>query len=166
MDELNRRYALKVLATLIGSACLPSCCLISGRPSNCEHYEFGQITKPVIYMHAHFFNATDLMVVEYIMGPALNDFLGDRFEHVRELLRRIANAIITLVTKFRHQISAKNELRWLKATESCSVSEEYNNISREFHTYVTEGERTKSRSFNSTPENLSFETLLNKAALS
>lgn len=165
MDELNRRYALKVLATLIGSACLPSCCLISGRPSNCEHYEFGQITKPVIDMHAHFFNATDLMVVEYIMGPALNDFLGDRFEHVRELLRRIANAIITLVTKFRHQISAKNELRWLKATESCSVSEEYNNISREFHTYVTEGERTKSRSFNSTPENLSFETLLNKAAL-
>ncbi|NDV92751.1 amidohydrolase family protein [Alteromonas sp. 345S023] len=163
MDELNRRHTLKVLATLVGSAFLPSCCLLSGRTSNCEHYQFAHITKPVIDMHAHFFNATDLMVGEYITGPALSDFFGDRFEHVRELLKRIANAIIALATTFQQHISAENELRWLKSTDACSVSEEYNTISQEFYTYVTERERTKSMSLNNSLEELRFETLLNRA---
>lgn len=164
MDEMNRRHALKVLATLVGGACLPSCCLLTGRTSNCTHYQFGQITKPVIDMHAHFFNATDLMVVEYILGPALNDFIGDRFQHVRELLKRISKAILKLIKLFRRHINAKCELNWLRSENACSPNDEYNIISREFHAFISGEESSKMLSVSNDPKDLQFEALLNKAA--
>lgn len=167
MDEMNRRHAIKVIAALVGATCLPSCCLLTGRSSNCANYKFDHITNPVIDMHAHFFNATDLLIVDYIMGPALNDFIGDKFKAVRELLERIANAIVELLKVFHPNISAKNELNWLESDKACSPSSEYDNISTEFHTYITAEDSNRSlrlSAANSDLNTLRFEEVLNSAA--
>ena len=167
MDEMNRRHTLKVIAALVGAACLPSCCLLTGRSSNCANYKFDHITNPVIDMHAHFFNATDLLVVDYIMGPALNDFIGDKFKAVRELLERIAKAIVELLKVFHSNISARNELNWLESDKACRPSAEYDNISAEFHTYITAEDSNRSlrlSAANSDLNSLRFEEVLNRAA--
>jgi hypothetical protein len=167
MDEINRRHAIKIIAALVGAACLPSCCLLTGRNSNCANYKFDHITNPVIDMHGHFFNATDLLVVDYIMGPALNDFVGDSFKAVRELLKRIAKAIVELIKAFRPNISAKSELKWLSSDQACSPSDEYDTISSEFHTYMTAEDSHKSMQLSAADsdlKNLPFQTVLNRAA--
>lgn len=168
MDEMNRRHAIKVIAALVRATCLPSCCLLTGRSSNCANYKFDHITNPVIDLHAHFFNTTDLLVVGYIMGPALNDFIGDKFKAVRELLERIADAIVELLKIFHPNITAKNELNWLESDKACSPSAEYDNISAEFHTYITAEDSNRSlrlSAANSELNSLRFDEVLNNAAL-
>jgi hypothetical protein len=164
MDDANRRNTFKILAALIGTSFLPSCSLISGRNSNCKNYQFDQIEKPIIDMHAHFFNATDLMVVEYIMGPALNDMIGDRYQFLRAVLIRVANAILRLEKLKRHHIKASSELRWLQSGKACNPNDEYAIVSEEFFELITEEERNKSFSLTGFPINLPFNVLLNKAA--
>lgn len=164
MEDAGRRHALKVLATLIGTAFLPSCSLLAGRSSNCKNYKFDQITKPVIDMHAHFFNATDLLVVEYILGPALNDMVGNKYQFLRAVLKRVANAILRLEKLKRPYITASSELKWLQTGVACSPREDYRAVSNEFFALISEEDRLKSFSLQQYPENLPFGQLLNKAA--
>lgn len=164
MDDLSRRHAIKLLATIIGVSALPSCSCLAGRNSNCKNYQFEHITNPVIDMHAHFFNASDLMVVEYILGPGLNDFIGDRFIFIRGLLVRVANAILKLEKFRRGQIRARSELAWLQSENACNPSEEYAKVSEEFFELILEEDSEKSLSFTDDPTNLPFEELLARAA--
>lgn len=164
MDDASRRQALKILTALIGTSLLPSCSLIAGRNSNCKNYQFDQIDKPIIDMHAHFFNATDLMVVEYIMGPALNDMIGDRYQFLRAVLIRVANAILKLEKLKRHQIKASSELVWLQSGKACSPNDEYATVSAQFFELISEEERTKSLSLTGEPIDFPFHILLKKAA--
>jgi hypothetical protein len=164
MDDASRRHTLKVLSALVGTSFLPSCSLFSGRNSNCKNYQFDQIEKPIIDMHAHFFNATDLMVVEYIMGPALNDMIGDRYQFLRAVLIRVANAILKLEKLKRHHIKASSELRWLQSGKACNPDDEYAIVSKEFFELISEEERAKSFSLTGDPIDLPFDVLLSKAS--
>ncbi len=164
MEDAGRRYALKVLVGLIGTAFLPSCSFLAGRRSNCNNYKFDQITNPVIDMHAHFFNATDLLVVEYIEGPALNDIVGDNYKFLRVLLRRIANAILTLEKIRRPHIKASSEYIWLKSNNTCSPRDEYATVSKQFFELISEQDKSKSLSLTDSLEQLPFNILLIEAS--
>ncbi|NKB99626.1 MAG: hypothetical protein GKR90_14175 [Pseudomonadales bacterium] len=163
MEDITRRNTIKTLATAAILSAMPSCKHLAGRESNCANYVFNQLHNPVIDMHAHFFNATDLLAVEYVLGPATNDFVGDRFKHTRRLLARVGNAILGLNRRNR-EIRAINELAWLNGSESCSPIDEYTQVSREFFEFVSAEDANQSTKVLGTPINTTFETTLNSAA--
>lgn len=164
MDDVSRRHALKVLSTLIGTSFLPSCSLLAGRNSSCKNYQFDHIEKPIIDMHAHFFNATDLMVVEYIMGPALNDMIGNQYQFLRAVLKRVAKVILKLEKLRRPYIKASSELIWLQSGKTCNPNDEYATVSEEFFELISEEDRSKSLSLTGDLINFPFDVLLNEAA--
>ena len=173
MDDFNRRRMLKALTVVLGSSLLPSCSIFTGRDSHCDNYKFDHLSKPdqdilkltpVIDMHAHFFNATDLLAVEYIMGPVLNDFLGSKFKFTRVLLTRVANGIFGVLESKRKFINAGAELKWLSSNNACAPDIEYREVSAEFFDVVQQENRNKSLSFNKTRPSMSFEDLLNASA--
>jgi predicted TIM-barrel fold metal-dependent hydrolase len=173
MDDLNRRQMLKTLSVILGSSLLPSCSIFNGRDSHCDNYNFDHLNKPdqdifkltpVIDMHAHFFNATDLLAVEYVMGPVLNDFLGNKFKFTRVLLTRVANGIFGVLESKRKFINASAELEWLSSTNACAPDIEYREVSSQFFDVVQQENRNKSLSFNKAQPSMSFEDLLNASA--
>lgn len=173
MDDFNRRRVLKTLTIILGASLLPSCSIFTGRDSHCKNYKFDHLDASdkdfldhtrVIDMHAHFFNATDLLVVEYIMGPALNDFLGDKFKYTREFLTRVANGIFGVLESKRKFISASAELEWLSSNKACAPDIEYREVSTQFFEIVEQESRSKSLSFSKTKPSMDFEDLLNASA--
>ncbi|MDT0602013.1 hypothetical protein [Thalassotalea castellviae] len=173
MDDFNRRQMLKALSIVLGSSLLPSCSIFTGRDSYCKHYKFDHLDKPdqdflkltpVIDMHAHFFNATDLLAVEYVMGPVLNDFLGNKFKFTRALLTRIANGIFGVLESKRKFIHANAELIWLSSSSACAPDIEYGEVSSQFYDVVQQENRNKSLSFDKTQPSMSFDDLLNASA--
>jgi hypothetical protein len=147
MDDITRRYLIKMFSASLAASVFPSCTNWSGRDSNSSNYIFNHKTFPVIDMHGHFFNATDVLAVEYLTGPALNDFVGDRFRFTRWLLEYIANAIVDLLSG--QEIRAKEELSWLQKASSQeslknmdsfsqnSYKSEYHKISKAFYETVS-----------------------------
>ncbi len=155
MDNISRRQLIKHVGALLAASVLPGCSCLSGRASNSNNYIFNPDTFRVIDMHAHFFNATDLLAVEYLTGPALNDFVGDKFPATRKLLTIIANAIVSLITK--KEISAKQELEWLtqkrpqdilksiRGASERTIYAEYEQVSKDFFTFISEEDTAKKR---------------------
>jgi len=163
MDDISRRQALKSLAVAATLAATSSCTSRAGRDSNCANYTFDQISDPVIDMHAHFFNATDLLAAEYVLGPATNDFLGDRFRHTRRLLARIANGILGLQRR-RLDIRAATELAWLNLPQNCSPMAEYTEVSKEFFELISSEDREQKTEALGLPIATTFQNTLNSAA--
>ncbi|BDX04859.1 hypothetical protein [Planctobacterium marinum] len=170
--EFNRRIALKMLASLMASAAL-SGCTSSQRESDCKNYQFAHFNAPnsdalkltpVWDMHAHFFNATDLLTVQYIMGPVLNDYLGNSFPFTRVLLTRVASGILGVLLNKKEQIQASEELKWLNSSVACSPGAEYGKVSKEFFDVVSEEDHQKSLTTNREAPGMSFNALLNASA--
>jgi hypothetical protein len=146
MEDTQRRQVVKALISALAISTLPSCSCLTGRESNSQNYEFNPDSYKVVDMHAHFFNATDVLVVEYLLGPATNDFVGNRFQFTRKLLMLVANFIVDMLKQ--KKITAQNELNWLRSKETKSLNLEalttnsyrsdYEIVSEEFFAYITQ----------------------------